>query len=146
MNLLNFVSQYPDESGCRIKFREIEDRQGVVCSRCGHSDYRWKKDKENHECKKCGKCQSLRANTVMHGSQLPFRYWFIAIHLLTVTRKRFSALKLQHQSGHKYCEPVWTIMGKRDEAYDRRYCGECLFDRRLIAAVAYKNQFRYNIR
>jgi transposase-like protein len=60
----------------------------------------------------------------MHGSQLPFRYWFIAIHLLTGTKKSFSALELQRQLGHKYYEPVWAmvhklrmIMGKRDEEY-----------------------------
>jgi hypothetical protein len=60
----------------------------------------------------------------MHGSQLPFRYWFIAMHLLTSTKKSFSALELQRQLGHKYYEPIWTIvhklrlaMGKRDGQY-----------------------------
>lgn len=74
--------------------------------------------------KNAGKRQSLRANTVMHGSQLPFRYWFIAIHLLTSTKKSFSAAELQRQLGHKRYEPIWTllhklreIMGKRDEMY-----------------------------
>jgi transposase-like protein len=87
-------------------------------------EHYWKKDKENYECKHCGKRQSLRANTVMHGSQLPFRYWFIAIHLLTSTRKSFSAMELQRQLGHKRYEPIWNmlhklrqIMGKRDEQY-----------------------------
>lgn len=124
MNLLNFVSQYPDESSCRIKFKEYRDKQGVVCPRCGHAEHYWKKDKECYECKKCGKRQSLRANTVMHGSQMPFRYWFIAIHLLTVTKKSFSAKELQRQLGHKRYEPIWRmlhklrqIMGKRDELY-----------------------------
>ncbi|KAA6346001.1 hypothetical protein EZS27_005581 [termite gut metagenome] len=81
-------------------------------------------DKECYECKQCGKRQSLRANTVMHGSQLPFRYWFIAIHLLTSTKKSFSAAELQRQLGHKRYEPIWNmlhklrgIMGKRDEQY-----------------------------
>ena len=52
------------------------------------------------------KRQSLRANTVMHGSQLPFRYWFIAIHLLTSTKKNFSVAELQRQFGHKRYEPI----------------------------------------
>lgn len=30
--------------------------------------------------------------------------------------------------------------------FNRRYFGEKLFDRLIIAAVSYKNQFRYNIR
>ena len=124
MNLLNFVSQYPDESSCKAKWKEYRDQQGVVCPHCGGTEHYWKRDKDNYECKRCGKRQSLRANTVMHGSQLPFRYWFIAIHLLTSTKKSFSALELQRQLGHKYYEPIWSmlhklrqIMGKRDEGY-----------------------------
>jgi hypothetical protein len=124
MNLLNFVAQYPDESSCKVKFKEYRDNNGVICPHCGGIDHYWKQDKECYECKKCGKRQSLRANTVMHGSQLPFRYWFIAIHLLTSTKKSFSAAELQRQLGHKRYEPIWTllhklreIMGKRDEIY-----------------------------
>ena len=124
MNLLNFVSQYPNEASCRAKFKEYRDKQGVVCPHCGSKEHYWKKDKENYECKQCRKRQSLRANTVMHGSQLPFRYWFIAIHLLTSTKKSFSAAELQRQLGHKRYEPIWnmlhklrSIMGKRDELY-----------------------------
>jgi len=124
MNLLNFALQYPDEASCRIRFKAIRDSQGVICPQCGHSIHYWKKDKESYECKQCGKRQSLRSNTVMHGSQLPFRYWFIAGHLLTSTKKSFSALEIQRQLGHKYYEPVWAMvhklriaMGKRDQTY-----------------------------
>lgn len=124
MNLLNFISQYPDEASCRQKFKEVRDKQGVICPKCGSEEHYWKKDKESYECKKCGKRQSLRANTVMHGSQLPFRYWFITIHLLTSTKKNFSSSELQRQLGHKYYEPIWAmvhklrlVMGDRDENY-----------------------------
>ncbi|MDR2886907.1 MAG: IS1595 family transposase, partial [Bacteroidales bacterium] len=124
MNLLNFISQYPDEASCRQTFKEFRDRQVVVCPHCGCEKHYWKKDKECYGCKKCGKRQSLRANTVMHGSQLPFRYWCIAIHLLTSPKKSFSASELQRQLGHKYYEPIWAmvhklrlVMGKRDGKY-----------------------------
>lgn len=124
MNLLNFVEQYPDEVSCRLKFKEYRDKQGVVCPHCGHTEHYWKKDKESYQCKQCGKRQSLRANTVMHGSKLPFRYWFIAIHLATSTKKAFSSKELQRQLGHKRYEPIWTlnhkirtIMGERDDLY-----------------------------
>ena len=60
----------------------------------------------------------------MHGSQLPFRYWFISMHLLTSTKKSFSALELQRQLGYKYYDPIWAMlhklrqaMGARDESY-----------------------------
>ena len=124
MNLLNFISHYPDEASCKSQWKSIRDREGVVCSRCGGKSHYWKQDKESYECKRCGYRQGLKANTVMHGSNLPFRYWFIAMHLLSSTKKSFSALELQRQLGHKRYEPVWYmlhklrgIMGKRDEAY-----------------------------
>jgi len=46
---------------------------------------------------------------------LPFRYWFLAIHLLTSTKKSFSAAKLQRQLGHKRFEPIWTLLHKLRE-------------------------------
>ena len=124
MNLLNFTTVFSDESSCKARWKAYRDKQGVICPRCGCKEHYWKNDKESYECKQCGKRQSLRANTAMHGSKLPFRYWFIAIHLLTSTKKSFSATELQRQLGHKRYEPVWNmlhklrqIMGKRDELY-----------------------------
>lgn len=125
MNLLNFASEYPDEESCKRKWKEYRDKYGVVCPKCGSTQHYWKSDKECYECKNCGYRQSLRSNTVMHGSQLPFRYWFVAIHLLTSTKKSFSASELQRQLGHKYYNPIWAMlhklrlaMGKRDAKYE----------------------------
>jgi hypothetical protein len=124
MNLLNFVSQFPDENSCKAKWKEYRDNQGVVCPKCGCKEHYWKSDKEKYECKKCSYRQSLRSNTVMHSSQLPFRYWFVAIHLLTSTKKSFSASELQRQLGHSTYNPIWAmlhklrlVMGKRDDEY-----------------------------
>ena len=106
MNLLNFIEQFPDEESCQLKYKEIRDKVGVTCSGCGCKGHYWKNDKLLYQCKHCGKRTTLRSGTVMHGSQLSFRYWFIAIHLLTSTKKSFSALELQRQLGHTYYEPI----------------------------------------
>ncbi|MBP8945805.1 MAG: IS1595 family transposase [Paludibacteraceae bacterium] len=62
--------------------------------------------------------------TVMENSKLPFMYWYIAMHLLTSTKKSFSAAELQRQLGHKRYQPIWEmecklrdVMGKRDNLY-----------------------------
>ena len=124
MNLLNFVATYPNEESCKRKWKEMRDKQGVICPKCGCTSHYWKSDKENYECKSCGYRQSLKANTVMHNSNLPFRYWFIAIHLITSTKKSFSALELQRQLGHNRYDPIWYMlhklraaMGNRDDKY-----------------------------
>ena len=125
MNLLNFIESFPDEASCKSKFKEYRDKQGVICPKCGSLEHYWKKGKECYECKSCRTRQSLKSHTVMHASNLPFRYWFIAIHLLTSTKKSFSAVEIQRQLGHKRYEPIWlmvhklrSIMGKRDELYE----------------------------
>ena len=60
----------------------------------------------------------------MHRSHLPFRYWFIAIHLLTSIKKSFSSKEIQRQLGNKRYEPIWEMMhkirlamGNRDDEY-----------------------------
>ena len=125
MNLLNFISQYPDEDSCKMKLKAIRDKEGVVCHHCGSKEHYWKKDKWQYECKICKARTTLTSGTIMHGSQMPLRYWFVSIHLLTSTKKSFSAKELQRQLGHKYYEPIWTMlhklrfaMGKRDSQYE----------------------------
>jgi hypothetical protein len=125
MNLLNFTNTFPDEERCQRKWKEIRDKQGIVCPHCGGKAHYWKADKKCYGCKHCKYRQSLRANMVMHLSRLPFRYWFAAIHLLTSTKKIFSAKEMQRQPGHRHYEPIWGLMhklraamGRRDGQYD----------------------------
>jgi len=68
---------------------------------------------------------SLKSGTVMENSKLPFQHWFIAMHLMTATKKSISALEVQGQIGHRYYEPIWAMMHKlrrvlseRDNLYD----------------------------
>lgn len=125
MNLIEFSDHFPDEASCKAKFKELREQEGIICRKCGHTEHYWKKDKEQYECKKCKSRMSLKSGTVMHKSKLPFRYWFLAMHLLTSTRKTFSAKEIQRQLGHKRYQPIWHMMhklrkamGKRDDQYN----------------------------
>jgi hypothetical protein len=60
----------------------------------------------------------------MEKSHMPLRVWFMAIHLMSSTKKNISALEVQRQVGWKRYEPVWAMMhkiragmGKRDALY-----------------------------
>jgi hypothetical protein len=124
MVLIDFINQFPDEASCKAKFKELREEVGVVCAKCEGKRHYWKNDKECYECKNCGTRTTLRSGTVMHNSKLPYRYWFITIHLLTSTKKTFSAKEIQRQLGHKRYAPIWHMvhklrmcMGKRDDEY-----------------------------
>jgi len=124
MAILDYYEQYPDEGSCKLKFKAVRDKQGVTCKKCGCTEHYWKKDKWSYECKKCRFRTSLRSGTVMQSSKLPFQYWFIAMHLLTATKKSFSAKEMQRQLGHNRYEPIWammhkirSVMGLRDDTH-----------------------------
>lgn len=124
MNIIEFTGSFPDEQACIAHFKALRDQKGVVCPKCGCREHYWLQNKLRYECKSCHCRQSLRSGTVMENSKLPFLYWYIAIHLLTSTKKSFSALELQRQLGHKRYQPIWemlhklrNVMGKRDNEY-----------------------------
>lgn len=124
MKLFDFNKYFPDEAACRMAFKEMRDKEGVTCQHCGSHDVVWLESKQQYQCKHCRHRTTLRSGTVMHGSKLPFMYWFIAMHLLTATKKSISAAELQRQLGHKRYQPIWemmhklrSVMGKRDDKY-----------------------------
>jgi transposase-like protein len=140
MNLLNFIDQYPDEQACIERFKAQRDQNGIVCPKCGSHEHFWLKNKLNYECKRCHSRQSLRSGTVMEHSKLPFRYWFVSMHLLTSTKKSFSASELQRQLGHKRFQPIWemlhklrNVMGKRDSKY--QLSGQVELDNAFITTL-----------
>jgi hypothetical protein len=124
MNIFNFTQSFPDEDSCIAHFKAHREQVGVICHKCGGKAHYWLRNKLSYECKQCHSRQSLRSGTVMEHTKLPFRYWYIAMHLLTGTKKSFSSVELQRQLGHKRYQPIWEltgklrdVMGKRDNIY-----------------------------
>ena len=145
MNLIDFITTFPDEESCKQKFKEYRENVGVVCLKCEHTKHYWKSDKEQFECKRCGFRTTMKSGTVMHKSKLPYRYWFIAMHLLTSTKKSFSAKEIQRQLGHKRYQPIWHMvhklrvaMGKRDGEYI--LAGQIELDDGFFSTVKQKEQ------
>lgn len=124
MNIQDFFKKFPDEASCKAHFKAERDKQGVICKRCQHQEHYWLSTREQYQCKSCKFRTTLRSGTLLHGSQLPYYYWYFAMMLLTSTKKSFSALEVQRQLGHPYYEPIWYMlhkiryaMGKRDDNY-----------------------------
>ncbi|HIE55876.1 MAG TPA: IS1595 family transposase [Chromatiaceae bacterium] len=125
MNLFDFSERFRNEKDCVDYFKAVRLDIGVTCKKCSKSEHYWKKDKLSFQCKACGYRTSLRSGTTLENSHLPFLYWFKAIHLLTATKKTFSANEIQRQLKHNRYEPIWNMlhlirsaMGKRDNKYN----------------------------
>lgn len=124
MKLLEFESKFPDEATCRMRFKEIRDGIGVKCRKCGGFEHYYLDSRCQYKCKGCGYRTPLRRDTALYHTKMSFRSWFMAIHLMTATKKSMSAKEIQRQMGHNRYQPVWymlhklrIIMGKRDSIY-----------------------------
>ena len=124
MKLIDFCKQFDSEESCEKHLREIREKEGVVCSKCGGKKHYWDKATKSWRCARCSHETTLTAGTVMHGSKLPLMYWFTAMHLITATKKTISAAEMQRQLGHKRYQPIWemmhklrSVMGQRDDRY-----------------------------
>lgn len=127
MNLIDFNDRFPNEDSCRLYLRAKREAEGIICKECGGEKHYWVKSMAYWKCanSKCKSCTNLRAGTIMEKSHIQVRIWFMCIHLMTSTKKAFSALEMQRQLGMKRYEPVWYMMqkirlsmGKRDNKYE----------------------------
>ena len=140
MRIQDFFKKFPDEASCRAHFKTEREKQGVVCKRCHHLEHYWISTRDQYQCKKCKFRTTLRSGTLLHGSQLPYYYWYFGMMMLTSTKKSFSALEVQRQLGHRYYEPIWHMlhkirraMGKRDDNYT--LCNEIELDEGFFEIV-----------
>jgi len=120
MKLLGFNKTFPDESSCRLHWKTQRETQGIVCKNCGGKEHKWKEKQQMWDCCHCHYRTTIRSGTIMECSNLPFRDWYIAMHLLTSTKQKFSAKELQRELGSKRYEPVWAMLHKLRYAMGHR--------------------------
>lgn len=118
------MHDFPDEASCRAHFKGQREKQGITCKKCGCIKHYWLKGKEQWQCSSCNFRTCLRSGTMMEYGKLPIQKWYLAILMMTATKKGISALELQRQLGHTRYESIWsmmhkirTAMGKRDDLY-----------------------------
>ena len=124
MNLLDFNKRFQNEEDCVNYLRQKREEEGIICTKCHTSKYYWLSTVQQWKCAECGKKHNLKAGTLMEKTHIPLLIWFVVIHLMTSTKKAFSALEIQRQTGFKFYEPIWYMMqkiriamGKRDAKY-----------------------------
>lgn len=125
MNIIEFITHFPDKESCEIYLKGHRETTGIYCKTCsGFSKQYWFSASKFFECSKCRRRTSLKAGTVMESSNLSLHTWFTALLLMSATKKGFSCLEFQRQLGLKRYETAFnlmhkirTVMGKRDDLY-----------------------------
>ena len=112
-SLPEFEAQFPDEVACARWLLERRWPDGFRCPACGH-DAAWELGRERLtlQCAACERQVSVTAGTVLHGSHLPLRTWFLAAWLVATHRNGISARQLRLQLGLGSYKTAWLLLRK----------------------------------
>lgn len=113
-----FVETFRDDYACAEYLAKKRWPDGFVCPHCG-SKKAWRLEARPwlFECSGkgekpgCRKQTSVIAGTVMHGTHLPLRKWFLAAYLMATHSNSISALQLQPKLGVSY-KTAWLVLHK----------------------------------
>ena len=137
--LIDFMEMYQTEEDCRQALFNHKWPEGFACPRCGHGRAYAHKKRLLFECAACGHQASLTAGTVLHKTRVQLKKWFLAIYLMSQTKKTISAAELSRQLGIAP-QTAWTMRRKITEAMARRegdmISGVVEMDESLVGGVS----------
>lgn len=114
-DLLKLIERFDTDEKCRITLEKLRWPEGIRCIRCGSEKISRAYKRNQFECDSCGYHFSVTAGTIFHDSHLPLRKWFIAIYLLSESKKGVSALQLKRTLGVAY-KTAWYLCHRIREA------------------------------
>jgi hypothetical protein len=53
MKLLEFMSNFSDEERCKEYYRDIRQKEGIICKKCGCEKHYWLQNKWQFQCSSC---------------------------------------------------------------------------------------------
>src|SRR3954451_1801910 len=111
-DLPSFQARFGTDEQCRDYLFEARWPDGFRCTGCGHADaYRHKK-RLIDECVACGKQHSLLAGTIFEQTKTGLARWFLAVYLVTSSKRGISAMELQRQMGFGSYGTAWAWLHK----------------------------------
>ena len=112
-SLPEFEARFPDDAACARWLLEKRWPDGFRCPACGH-DKAWELGRERLtlQCAACERQVSVTAGTVLHGSHLGLRTWFLAAWLMATHKNGISARQLWLQLGLGSYKSAWLLVRK----------------------------------
>jgi transposase-like protein len=115
IDLLQLNELFDTDAECRAYLEELRWPKGVCCPRCKGESISRIKARKVMECNACTYQFSATAGTIFHDSHLPLPKWFLAIFLITESRKGMSALQLKRLLKVSY-KTAWYLCHRIREA------------------------------
>lgn len=97
--LAEFIQKFNNEEACRAYFEATRFNKGDFCPHCKHNKINRYSDGKRYRCASCKRDFTIKTGTLFGESKIPLQKWFIAIYLLTTSKKGISSIALAEQVG-----------------------------------------------
>ena len=108
MNLPKLVEMFGSDDKCRARLVKLRWPDGVACPRCNCKSISTIAERAQYDCNECRYQFSATSGTIFHDSHLPLVKWFMAIFLMTESKKGISALQMKRTLGVAY-QTAWHL-------------------------------------
>src|SRR5438067_10712301 len=108
MNLPKLIEQFGSDEKCRAQLASLRWPCRVTCPRCESKSISQVIDHDQYDCNKCRYQFSATSGTIFHDTHLPLSKWFLAIYLMTESKKGMSALQMKRTLCIAY-ETAWYL-------------------------------------
>ena len=118
---------FPDDRTAEQWFESIRWRKGMFCVHCGSTrvSNRLKHPTMPYRCKDCRKHFSVKTNSIMHRSPLPYRVWAVSVYLLDTELKGKAAMKF-HRDFSVTQKTAWYLAHRLRAAWS--YSEDVIFE------------------
>ena len=97
--VMDFLAYFKDEETCQKWFESMRFRDGDYCPHCGNGKINRFSDGKRYRCAKCKQDFTIKTGTVFGESKISLQKWFVAIYLLSTSKKGISSPQLAKQIG-----------------------------------------------
>ena len=97
-SISQFYKRFPDDKSCRDYYEKVRWNGKPICPHCNcDKAYRYKDGRLR--CSSCKRFFSLTKGTIFERTRFPLQTWFLAIYLLSISKKGISSYHLAGQLG-----------------------------------------------
>jgi transposase-like protein len=110
IDLCELIDRFGDDQQCRNYLEHLRWPKGIECPKCKGTKVSsiLKRDQYNCDSESCGHQFSVTAGTVFHDTHLPLTKWFLAVYLLSQSKKGMSAHQL-HRMLKVHYRTAWYL-------------------------------------
>ena len=120
ISLMELFEMFPDNETAMQWFVEARWPDGICCAYCESENVKVgaKHRSMPYRCNDCKKNFSPKSNSLMHGSNISYQKWVIAIYLVTTNLKGVSSMKLRRDLNITQ-KAAWHMLHRIREFYFR---------------------------